>query len=261
MFFSKYPSTFESRALEALCYLRVSIFIDEPMHVSNNTKWCFSRREEKRELKRNGKNEMSKLRKFARKRVECSWLNQIKGRKERMTEEKRSGGRISKARIEVGSYGKRVGGGTKRRRARDQTRLRKSFVVAWDKNFFSYRVALFFHLPFERLPLLYLSLSLLPLTPRRLLLRPLSSNEISDDIRYDHQKKKYERAASLAGTRCRRNGSNFSLRILFFQLFELVDTILESRYQNDIGNRLVQLINYYESSKIIFEIEKILYVN
>lgn len=34
-----------------------------------------------RELKSNGENEISKLGKFGRKRVECSWVNQIKGRK------------------------------------------------------------------------------------------------------------------------------------------------------------------------------------
>lgn len=92
------------------------------MHIGNNIKSYFSSggKEEvgERELKSNGENEMSKLGKFGRKRVECSWVNQIKGRKERVTEEGREG-RVSKARIEVGSYGKRVGGRTKGRRARD----------------------------------------------------------------------------------------------------------------------------------------------
>lgn len=50
------------------------------------------------------KSEMSKLGKFGRKRVECSWLNQVEGQREGRGE-----GRVSEARIEVGSYGERGG--------------------------------------------------------------------------------------------------------------------------------------------------------
>lgn len=86
--------------------------------ISNLTFLVEEKKKWGRELKSNGENEMSKLGKFGRKRVECSWVNQIKGRKERVTEEGREG-RVSKARTEVGSYGKRVGGRTKGRRACD----------------------------------------------------------------------------------------------------------------------------------------------
>lgn len=64
--------------------------------------------------KRDRESEMSKLGKFGRKRVECSWLNQVAGRKEG-----RGKGRVSEARIEVGSYDERVEGRMKGRRARD----------------------------------------------------------------------------------------------------------------------------------------------
>lgn len=60
------------------------------------------------------KSEMSKLGKFGRKRVECSWLNQVGGRKKGRGED-----RVSEARIEVGCYGERVEGRMKGRRARD----------------------------------------------------------------------------------------------------------------------------------------------
>lgn len=91
--------------------LRVSTFVDGPMHIGSNAKWCFPRRGKGRE---GAKSEMSKLGKFGRKRIECSWLNQVGGRKE-----ERGEGCVSEARIEVGSYGERVEGRVKGRRARD----------------------------------------------------------------------------------------------------------------------------------------------
>lgn len=95
------------------CYasLRISTFVDGPMHIGSNAKWCFPHRGKGRE---GAKSEMSKLGKFGRKRVECSWLNQVGGRKKGRGED-----RVSEARIEVGCYGERVEGRMKGRRARD----------------------------------------------------------------------------------------------------------------------------------------------